>query len=755
MNTIKSRKREKKMTLRAVGMALFLVLAGGVGLHAAIPAIEREALIVLYNATDGDKWRNNPGWKTGALEPDGFGPIGSEGDWYGVDVSGDHVSRINLLENNLGGIIPSELGNLSNLEYLELSWNNLSGIIPPELGNFSNLTWLSLHINDLSGSIPPELGNLSNLEYLIIYGNRLSGSIPPELGDLSNLEILNLSSNQLSGSIPSQLGNLSRLRHLYLSNNQLSGSIPSSLMDLGNSLNLGIDYNALHTNNDELREFLNNVSWQNWENTQTIAPADITATGFSRTSIRVSWTPIIYIWESGSYRVYYSTTSGGPWNHSGGTASKNDSFYDVTGLVPGTRYYFKILTQTDPHIRNQNTVLSEYSEVVSAVTGSPMAEKDPPFGSFDTPIEGLTARGSIPVTGWALDDSGIDTVKIYRELAGQSVYIGDGIFIEGARPDVAAAYPGYPINTEAGWGYMLLTNFLPNSGNGTFVLHAIATDVNGKTTSLGTKTIQCDNANAAKPFGAIDTPTQGGLASGAEYLNWGWALTPQPNTIPTDGSFITVWVDGVPLGNPVYNRYRSDIATLFPNYNNSDGAIGYFYLDTTAYQNGVHTIQWTVRDDAGNYDGIGSRYFSIQNTQNRAQAQTQAIQQMDIKLHDIPLDTMSSLKVKTGYNPEHPNEEKRYGHNGTEYIEIPELGRLELHLTDESAASFVGFHGYQLVRNGLRPLPIGSYLDKKRGIFYWQAGVAFIGNYHLVFFKTDRFGNQTRKEVQVTIKPKE
>jgi hypothetical protein len=302
---------------------------------------------------------------------------------------------------------------------------------------------------------------------------------------------------------------------------------------------------------------------------------------------------------------------------------------------------------------------------------------------------------------------------------------------------------------------MLLTNFLPNSGNGTFVLRAIATDVKGKTTTLGTKTILCDNANAVKPFGAIDTPTQGGAASGASFVNFGWALTPLPNTIPTDGSTITVWVDGVPLGNPVYNRYRSDISMLFPNYNNSGGAIGYFYLDTTAYENGVHTIQWTVRDDAGNFDGIGSRYFSIQNNQNRARAERKTMQHPDIQIQNIPLDTMSSLKVKTGYNLEHPKEEKRYGHNGTEYIEIPELGRLELHLTDETAASFVGFHGYQLVRKGLRSLPIGSYLDKKRGIFYWQAGVAFIGTYHLVFFKTDRFGNQTRKEVLITINPKQ
>jgi formylglycine-generating enzyme required for sulfatase activity len=234
-----------------------------------------------------------------------------------------------------------------------------------------------------------------------------------------------------------------------------------------------------------------------------------------------------------------------------------------------------------------------------------------PFGSFDTPIDGSTVTGSIAVTGWVLDDTGIANVKIWRGETGNLTYIGDAMQVEGARPDVAALYPDYPNNAKAGWGYMLLTNFLPGGGNGTFKLHAIATDKAGNSTGLGTKTIHVDNAHAVKPFGAIDTPTQGGFASGKKYINWGWALTPQPNSIPTDGSTIHVWVDGVNIGQPTYNIFRSDIALLFPNYANSSGAVGYLYLDTGVYANGVHTIQWTARDSAGNSDGIGSRYFTI------------------------------------------------------------------------------------------------------------------------------------------------
>ncbi|NIM84094.1 MAG: hypothetical protein GTO20_35335 [Candidatus Aminicenantes bacterium] len=251
----------------------------------------------------------------------------------------------------------------------------------------------------------------------------------------------------------------------------------------------------------------------------------------------------------------------------------------------------------------------------------PGGNDEEPFGSFDTPLDGSTVRSSVAVTGWVLDDVGVESVKIYREgndPGNDLIYIGDAVLVEGARPDVEQAYPTYPMNHKAGWGYMMLTNFLPNGGNGMFTLHAIAKDVSGHTVTLGTKTITCDNANAVKPFGAIDTPAQGGTASGSNFINWGWVLTPRPNSIPTDGSTINVLVDGVHIGHPTYNIYRPDIAALFPGYANSNGAVGYFYLDTTQYEDGVHTIQWTVTDSAGNTEGIGSRYFVIRNNSRDA-----------------------------------------------------------------------------------------------------------------------------------------
>ena len=82
----------------------------------------------------------------------------------------------------------------------------MTGLIPPELGSLSNLKRLGLYENQLTGPIPPELGSLSNLERLSLGGgNQLSGPIPPELGSLSNLEDLSLGGNQLTGCVPAGL----------------------------------------------------------------------------------------------------------------------------------------------------------------------------------------------------------------------------------------------------------------------------------------------------------------------------------------------------------------------------------------------------------------------------------------------------------------------------------------------------------------------------------------------------------------------
>ncbi|UCH96065.1 MAG: hypothetical protein JSV88_04225 [Candidatus Aminicenantes bacterium] len=778
-------------------LLMFVCSSGFV--YGAIPSGERAALIALYNSTNGDNWTNNSGWKTPPLDSDGFAMPGTEGNWYGVSVLNDHVTGISLGEwsggNNLIGTIPSEIGNLSHLTGLYLSANQLSGSIPPELGNLSSLSNIYLTDNQLTGNIPPELGNLSNLVYLNMGHNQLSGTIPPELGNLTNLrsfgflynqlsgtipdelkslgnlrffnlqfnqltgeipswlgtfssvEYLYLDHNQFTGTIPVELGNLSKLKHLKLQCNQLTGSIPSELGNLCNLEALGLYSNQLTGSIPPELGNLINLSFLSVSMNQLCGriPSELGYIG-NLSALYLNdnqLTGTIPVELGNLTQLTYFRLS---WNHL--TGDIPTSLMNLTNLESLSIEY-NCLETNDPDLRAWLDSLEPDWENNQDECPNDTAA---PFGTFDTPVGGSTVASSIPVSGWVLDDVGVQSVKIYREEGNTLVYIGDGIRVEGARPDVAADYPTYPDNTRAGWGYMLLTNFLPNSGNGTFVLHAIATDVIGKSTTLGTKTIHCDNANAVKPFGAIDTPTQGGTASGSSFDNWGWVLTPQPNSIPTDGSTINVYVDGVNLGNPTYNIHRPDIATLFPGYANSNGAVGHFSLDTTGCTSGVHTIYWTAADSGGNSDGIGSRYFSVQNTcassANRVFGEAAQVSIINFgDLMDLPVDYFEPIKIKKGYRRSiqpriiHPDAV------GISRIEIKELERIELHLSNVDS-------GYVIAGNELHPLPVGSTLDIKSSTFSWIPGPGFLGEYRLVFVEKNNNGNLSKKHITINIVPK-
>ncbi|HLP57525.1 MAG TPA: Ser-Thr-rich GPI-anchored membrane family protein, partial [Candidatus Deferrimicrobium sp.] len=285
----------------------------------------------------------------------------------------------------LSGNIPPELGNLAKLQYLWIFANEISGNIPPQLGNLSNLEGLFLGLNRLSGNIPPELGNLANLKILCLFLSHLNGSIPRELGNLANLQVLWLSANQFSGGIPPELANLVNLQILCLASNKLSGNIPSDLTNLTNLWDDWSDFkwNALYTEDDTLRMFLNlKQAGGNWENTQTIAPTDITAPSATTTSITFHWLPIIYTSDTGGYRVFYSTTPRGAYSYFDMTTDKTIPSLTVTGLHPGTTYYCVVQTRTNPHKNNLNTVDSLYSTEISASTLYPLALTSPNGGEL-------------------------------------------------------------------------------------------------------------------------------------------------------------------------------------------------------------------------------------------------------------------------------------------------------------------------------------------------------------------------------------
>ncbi|KAJ8551271.1 hypothetical protein K7X08_000641 [Anisodus acutangulus] len=155
-----------------------------------------------------------------------------------------NLQFVDLTSNNLEGIVP---GNISvNLIRLRLGQNALNGLFPSaSFGSLHSLTYLELDNNQLSGLIPSELGKCKKLALLNLAQNKLSGPIPVELGDMSDLQVLSLQSNNLVGEIPSNISQLNRLQRLNISWNSLTGSIPSSLSSLTNLTNLNLQGNKL------------------------------------------------------------------------------------------------------------------------------------------------------------------------------------------------------------------------------------------------------------------------------------------------------------------------------------------------------------------------------------------------------------------------------------------------------------------------------------------------------------------------------
>ena len=164
-------------------------MAGAVSATATITVTgvgsDREALLALYHSTGGASWLNNDNWLTDEpLE-----------DWYGIEVdAGGRVVEIDLRLGGLDGVIPPELGGLSELTLLDVSYNRLRGPIPAALGNLARLRILDLEKNRLTGTVPVRIGDLASLRGLNLADNELAGPLPSTILRLDNLVWLTLQS---------------------------------------------------------------------------------------------------------------------------------------------------------------------------------------------------------------------------------------------------------------------------------------------------------------------------------------------------------------------------------------------------------------------------------------------------------------------------------------------------------------------------------------------------------------------------------
>lgn len=195
-------------------------------------ALEREALIAIYNALDGDNWTNNENWCSDK-------PVS---EWYGVFTNEDGNVRSLTLSGVKTGNIPSEICYLEDLEGLYLASHHLSGesfLVDmlrklKQLNKFESLiieghSWYGT--GGFTGMIPDELWELTNLEVLRLEHNNFKGGLSGKISNLKNLSYLSLLDSQLQGNLPSELGNLTQLTGINLQFNQFTGEIPEKFFE--------------------------------------------------------------------------------------------------------------------------------------------------------------------------------------------------------------------------------------------------------------------------------------------------------------------------------------------------------------------------------------------------------------------------------------------------------------------------------------------------------------------------------------------
>jgi hypothetical protein len=153
-----------------------------------------------------------------------------------------------------------------------------------------------------------------------------------------------------------------------------------------------------------------------------------------------------------------------------------------------------------------------------------------------------------------------------------------------------------------------------------------------------------------------------------------------------------------------------------------------YHWNTTTLANGVHTISWNAFDNQGRGEGLGSRYFNVQNTGGGGVASPEDV---------IPSTT---VRVRRGLNVNYEPDPVAPDANGGYSVTMEEVGHIELHL---GAAS-----GHMLVQGEPHSLPTGSTL--KSGVFYWQPGPGFLGEYTMQFVRPDG----TSIPVRINIVPK-
>jgi hypothetical protein len=203
--------------------AAMMGVSGAMGFQPAdVPKTESDALIALYNATNGPGWTNDTNWLTDPVV----------GNWFGVTVAGGHVTRLQLPNNNLNGSLatwsPDFLPSLTHLVF------NNNGALGGDLNAWVlPLPLIYLYLNDCT--FTGDLGSWAlnaALQFMRIHRNTFSGNIGSWVIPVQMLQLY-IYGNAFSGA-PNINTNVLMRQYYYNDNGLVQADVDAVLLGIYN-----------------------------------------------------------------------------------------------------------------------------------------------------------------------------------------------------------------------------------------------------------------------------------------------------------------------------------------------------------------------------------------------------------------------------------------------------------------------------------------------------------------------------------------
>jgi hypothetical protein len=237
------------------------------------------------------------------------------------------------------------------------------------------------------------------------------------------------------------------------------------------------------------------------------------------------------------------------------------------------------------------------------------------IGAIDSPADGSTVFGVVPVRGWFLDTNPDTDVQILvdgqcaPDISGCNNSIAAQTNIP--RPDVILAHPGFFPNATPNPGF--LGYFAASrlaGGAHTITVQATESNNPSNPVTIASVTVNVSHQVNQAPFGAINQPTgEPGVVQGANsaFLVQGWAID--------DGAIknVEVLLDGVDTVRAFCCGTRPDVQAVYPAVPNSLFSGWSAYIDSTALINGTHVISVRATDDQDLSSIIGVRTVQVDN----------------------------------------------------------------------------------------------------------------------------------------------